>query len=59
MSVEKAADYVINEKLKSKGGEGGLIAMDAKGNVAMSFNQEGMYRGFAKSNGERKVMIFK
>jgi L-asparaginase / beta-aspartyl-peptidase len=59
MSVEKAADCVINEKLKSKGGEGGLIALDAKGNVAMSFNQEGMYRGFAKSNGERKVAIFK
>ncbi len=59
MSVEKAADYVINDKLKSKGGEGGLIALDAKGNVAMSFNQEGMYRGYAKSNGDRKVAIFK
>lgn len=59
MSVEKAADYVINDKLKSKGGEGGLIALDAKGNVAMAFNQEGMYRAYAKSNGERKVAIFK
>lgn len=59
MSVAKAADYVINEKLKSKGGEGGLIAMDAKGNIAMAFNQEGMYRGFRKSNGDQFVGIFK
>jgi L-asparaginase / beta-aspartyl-peptidase len=59
ISVEKAADYVINEKLKSKGGEGGLIALDKNGNVAMSFNQEGMYRGFRKSTGEKFVGIFK
>lgn len=59
MSVEKAADYIINEKLKSKGGEGGLIALDKNGNIAMSFNQEGMYRGFRKSNGEKFVGIFK
>ena len=59
MSVEKAADYVINDKLKSKGGEGGLIAMDAFGNIAMAFNQEGMYRGFRKSTGEKFVGIFR
>jgi beta-aspartyl-peptidase (threonine type) len=59
MSVEKAADYVINDKLKSKGGEGGLIALDAFGNIAMAFNQAGMYRGFRKSTGEKFVGIFK
>lgn len=59
MAIDKAADYVINEKLKSKGGEGGLIAMDKDGNIAMAFNQEGMYRGFRKSSGEKFVGIFK
>ncbi len=57
-SLEKAANYIVNDKLVKKGGEGGLIALDKKGNVAMPFNSSGMYRGYAKK-GERKVMIYK
>ncbi len=57
-SVEEAANFVVNEKLDEKGGSGGLIAMDAKGNVAMPFNTEGMYRGYARP-GERVVKIYK
>ncbi|MCB0519072.1 MAG: isoaspartyl peptidase/L-asparaginase [Saprospiraceae bacterium] len=56
--VAQAADFVVNKKLKEMGGEGGLIALDAKGNVAMPFNSEGMYRGFAKP-GQRIVKIYK
>ncbi|RMD98589.1 MAG: beta-aspartyl-peptidase, partial [Bacteroidetes bacterium] len=56
-SVEEAANFVINKKLVEKGGSGGLIAMDAKGNVAMPFNTEGMYRGYARP-GERVVKIY-
>ncbi len=58
-SVQKATKYVINEKLKSQGGDGGLIALDSKGNFAMPFNTAGMFRGYANSDGELKVMLFK
>ncbi len=54
----EAADWVINEKLKSKGGSGGVIGVDHLGNIAMPFNTEGMYRGYAKP-GERTVKIYK
>ncbi|MFQ5446560.1 MAG: isoaspartyl peptidase/L-asparaginase family protein [Saprospiraceae bacterium] len=53
-----ASDYVVNKKLVEKGGEGGLIAVDAKGNVAMVFNSKGMYRGYARP-GSREVKIYK
>jgi len=57
-SLETAADFVVNKKLVEKGGEGGLIAVDKNGNIALPFNSEGMYRGYAKP-GERKVLIYK
>lgn len=57
-SVEQAANHVVLKKLVEKGGSGGLIAMDAKGNIAMPFNTEGMYRGYARP-GERVVKIYK
>ncbi|TAK48708.1 MAG: isoaspartyl peptidase/L-asparaginase [Saprospiraceae bacterium] len=56
--LQVAADFVVNKKLVEKGGEGGLIALDAKGNIAMVFNSEGMYRGYAKP-GIREVKIYK
>jgi len=58
-SVEKAAKYVVQEKLKSQQAEGGVIALDKKGNFTIQFNTTGMFRGYIKSNGEMKVMIFK
>ncbi len=58
ISVEEAANAVINDKLVKAGGSGGLIALDHFGNVAMPFNTEGMYRGYAKP-GERVVKIYK
>lgn len=58
-SLQKAADEIVLKKLVEKGGEGGIIAVDYEGNVAMPFNSEGMYRAFAKSTGERKILIFK
>ncbi|MFK7933619.1 MAG: isoaspartyl peptidase/L-asparaginase family protein [Saprospiraceae bacterium] len=57
--LQQAADYVVNTKLKTAGGTGGVIAVDNKGNVAMPFNTAGMYRGYAKPNGERVVEIYK
>ncbi|WP_298419089.1 isoaspartyl peptidase/L-asparaginase family protein [uncultured Kordia sp.] len=58
-SLEKAADTVINERILKIGGDGGLIAVDAKGNIAMPFNTEGMYRACKSSNGTEEVSIYK
>ena len=58
LSLADAADFVVNKKLVEKGGEGGLIAVDKNGNIALPFNSEGMYRGYAKP-GERKILIYK
>jgi len=46
MPLIEAADSIIHGTLKQAGGEGGLIALDRKGRIAMPFNTEGMYRGF-------------
>jgi L-asparaginase / beta-aspartyl-peptidase len=59
MTVQQAGDEVINKKLKAVGGEGGVIALDAKGNFAMPFNSEGMYRGWIGSDGVPHVLIYK
>jgi beta-aspartyl-peptidase (threonine type) len=40
------------------GGTGGVIALDAQGNVALPFNTPGMYRAWRKSTGETVVEIF-
>lgn len=58
VSLHEATEAVVMQKLVEKGGEGGLIAVDKSGNIAMPFNSEGMYRGYAKP-GERNVMIYK
>lgn len=59
MSVGEATDWIVNQKLRAKGGEGGLIALDRLGNVAMVFNSEGMYRGWAKPGGLREILFYK
>lgn len=59
MTLEKAAKMVIHKKMISLGGEGGLIALDAKGNVSMPFNSEGMYRGTIGTGRDMKVEIYK
>ena len=58
LSLADACELVVNKKLVEKGGEGGLIAVDKDGNISLTFNSEGMYRGYARP-GERKVMIYK
>jgi len=58
-SVVDAAACVIHEKLPGIGGHGGLIAVDAAGNVAMPFNTAGMYRGVARVGGEPVCAIYR
>lgn len=58
LPLSEAADLVIKQKLVRQQATGGIVALDAHGNIAMSFNTPGMYRGFLKSTGETGVFIF-
>jgi beta-aspartyl-peptidase (threonine type) len=58
MSVEAAANSVINEQLKEMGGAGGIICLDRKGNYAMVFNTEGMYRGVKQKGKKMEIYIY-
>ncbi|MCE3278173.1 MAG: isoaspartyl peptidase [Bacteroidetes bacterium] len=59
LSLADAANEVIMKKLVSLGAEGGLIAIDAKGNITMPFNSAGMYRGYMKSDGKKEILIYR
>lgn len=59
MSVEEASNEVINNRILKIQGDGGLIAIDTKGNIAMPFNTEGMYRACKTSNGKEVIAIYK
>ncbi|HOZ51048.1 MAG TPA: isoaspartyl peptidase/L-asparaginase [Chitinophagaceae bacterium] len=59
LSLKEACHVVVKEKLVKLGGEGGLIAVDAKGNFDLCFNSEGMYRGAKTSDGVNMVAIYK
>lgn len=59
MTVDEAAREVIHKRILEIGGDGGLIAVDALGNVSMPFNTEGMYRASKSSSGEEEVSIYK
>jgi len=58
LSLQQACNTVIKDKLVKMGGEGGLIAVDAKGNYDMCFNSAGMYRGVRNNQGHREVAWF-
>ncbi|WP_232373066.1 isoaspartyl peptidase/L-asparaginase family protein [Pinibacter aurantiacus] len=59
MSLQEAMDEVVNKKLVSMHGEGGMIGVDAKGNTAMVLNSAGMYRGVRDSDGVYEVKMYK
>jgi len=59
LSVKDASELVVNEKLVSAGGNGGVICIDRSGNFSMPFNTEGMFRGYARSDGREGVFIYK
>jgi beta-aspartyl-peptidase (threonine type) len=50
LSLKQACEYVVQDKLKAIGGEGGLIAVDANGNMELVFNSQGMYRASMKED---------
>ncbi|HEY1023288.1 MAG TPA: isoaspartyl peptidase/L-asparaginase [Flavisolibacter sp.] len=58
LSVAEASRMAI-EKVEKLGGDGGLIALDKNGNIAMPFNTEGMYRGAVTADGKIEIEIYK
>jgi L-asparaginase/beta-aspartyl-peptidase (threonine type) len=54
-----AAGAAALADMAALGGDGGLIAIDAAGEVALPFVSEGMKRGVAKSDGTREVKTFR
>ena len=59
LSVAEAARIVIHEKIKPAGGKGGVIVLDRRGNLAMTYSSEGMYRGYVTRGGEINVAIYR
>jgi beta-aspartyl-peptidase (threonine type) len=59
VTVADAARQVIQGLPPEEGGVGGVIALDAKGNAAMEFDTEGMYRGTITEDGVIQVAIYK
>lgn len=58
LSVDQAGKTVI-KKVGDMGGDGGLIALDKNGNMAMPFNTDGMYRGAITKDGKIEIHIYK
>lgn len=56
-SLAVAANAALRN-VKQLGGDGGLVAVDRRGNVAMHFNSEGMYRACLDRRGKRVIEIF-
>ena len=57
--LEDAAHKTIFEHQPELDGEGGLIAVDALGNIVLPFNSEGMYRGWVRMGEEQQIKIYR
>ena len=57
MTIQAAADAIVQNELKPVGGEGGVIGLDAHGNLMMSFNTTGMGRGYVGADGKPAIMF--
>ena len=58
-SLTDASHEMVMKRLPALGGDGGLIAVDKNGNIALPFCTEGMYRGYVKEDGKKVVRIYK
>jgi len=59
MSLAQAVHEVVQVKLRRSGGEGGVIALDRGGNIAMDFNSVGMFRGARDSRGRHEIAMYR
>jgi len=58
MNLQQAADSAM-AKVNALGGTGGVVVLNTKGQMAISFNTEGMYRAYIDENGKPVVLIYK
>jgi L-asparaginase / beta-aspartyl-peptidase len=58
LTLKDAMATVVHQKLLPMGGEGGMIGVDSKGNIAMDFNSAGMYRAAIDTKGQLQLGIF-
>lgn len=58
-SLNEAAELVVRQQLVRMGGDGGIIAVDSGGKVALVFNTAGMYRASIDTEGAVNVAIYK
>jgi beta-aspartyl-peptidase (threonine type) len=59
ISLQEAASEVIQKKVPSLGGDGGIVALDKDGNISMEFNTAGMYRAYINTEGKLFIGIYK
>jgi L-asparaginase / beta-aspartyl-peptidase len=58
LTLAQAVRELLHDKLRTLGGDGGLIAVDASGQLVLEFTTEGMYRGARHSDGRREIAIY-
>jgi beta-aspartyl-peptidase (threonine type) len=58
-SLKTAVHEVVQQELPPRHGEGGVIAIDARGNIEMEFNSEGMFRGSRRQGEAARVGIYR
>jgi beta-aspartyl-peptidase (threonine type) len=59
LTLDQASNLVVKDKLVKAGGSGGVICVDKTGNISMPFNSEGMFRGYAKADGNGGIFIYR
>ena len=59
ISLAKAMNDVIYNKIGSIGGDGGMIGIDKNSNIAMDFNTAGMYRASIDKKGRKQILLYK
>jgi beta-aspartyl-peptidase (threonine type) len=58
-ALGEAVREVVFEELVKLHGEGGVIAIDAQGEIAMEFNSEGMFRASRRAGEEAQIAIYR
>ena len=59
LTLQKALEIVVLEKLVAIGGEGGMIGVDGEGELALVFNSAGMYRASCYSESKPVIGIYR
>ena len=58
LTLQQAVHELLHVILPRLGGDGGLIGVDARGQIVMSFNSEGMFRGARDDRGRHEIAIY-